>query len=48
MFHSLAGISRLEVLDPIASLPGKKNECGNQSSHDKHPVLAVEAQQVKT
>jgi hypothetical protein len=33
--------------DPIASLPGEKNESGDQADHDKHPVLASEAQKSK-
>jgi hypothetical protein len=30
--------------DPIAGFPYKKNESRNHSSHDKHPVLAIEPQ----
>jgi hypothetical protein len=33
--------------DPIASLPGEKNGSGDQDNHDKHPVLALEAQKSK-
>jgi len=48
MSHALAGRGgALEQLESVASLPDEDNESGNQSSHDKHPVLAVEAEQVK-
>src|ERR1700694_3922115 len=33
--------------DPIASLPGKKNESCDQRNHDKHPVLTFETQKSK-
>jgi hypothetical protein len=33
--------------DSVARLPGKKNESGNQSNHDKHPVLEIDAQKSK-
>jgi hypothetical protein len=40
-------ILRPELLSSIASLQDKKNESGNQSSHDQHPVLAFETQKVE-
>jgi hypothetical protein len=40
-------IQRPELLSPIASLQDKKNESGNQSNYDQHPVLALEAQKVE-
>jgi hypothetical protein len=40
-------IDRPELLGSIASLQDKKNESGNQPSHDQHPVLALETQKVE-
>jgi hypothetical protein len=34
--------------DPIAGLPDKKTESGNQPNDDKHPVLDVETQKSET
>jgi hypothetical protein len=34
----------MAALDPIASLPDIKNKSGDQANHDKHPILALEAQ----
>jgi hypothetical protein len=40
-------IQRPELLSSIASRQDEKNESSNQSSHDQHPVLALETQKIK-
>src|ERR1700682_1807856 len=44
----LRGGPKWRPSDPIASLPGKKNESCDQRNHDKHPVLTSETQKSKT
>jgi hypothetical protein len=34
--------------DPTSCLPDKKDESGNHADDDKHPVLNVETQKIKT
>jgi hypothetical protein len=43
---ALRGPSR-QASDPMAIAPGKESKNGDHRGHDKHPVLAVEAEKRK-
>jgi len=43
----ICAVVRAANSDPVARLPDEKNESGDQSDHDKHPVLEIEAQKSK-